>query len=69
VRRAALWIHFVSSKNNSTMKICQRPARCKPARTLAPSIDPIAVAWVAKRYRLRLPIALIVAAEAGLGAR
>lgn len=51
------------------MDIQRHRAHGKSAPTLAPSIDPIAVAWIARRYRLRLPVALVIAAEAGLGTR
>jgi hypothetical protein len=49
------------------MKLRSRRARVNAP--LLPQIDPFIVGWVARRYRLSRPHALIVAAEAGLGAR
>jgi hypothetical protein len=49
------------------MKI--RPRRARVNAPLLPQIDPVVIGWLSRRYRLRLPIALIIAAECGLGSR
>ena len=48
-------------------KICSRGRRVNAP--LLPQIDPFIVGWLARRYRLSRPLALVVAEAAGLGAR
>ena len=54
------------------MKIEQTKARRKAPPFISTDssfVDSFVVGWVARRYRLTRPFALIVAAECGLGAR
>jgi hypothetical protein len=63
---AALWIYSLANKDN-IMQIAKARARRKAS--LKTTADPLVIAWLMKRHRVRRPIALIVAHEAGLGAR
>jgi hypothetical protein len=49
------------------MKIRSRRAHVNAP--LLAQIDPLVIGWLARRYRVRRPVALIVAAESGLGTR
>jgi hypothetical protein len=49
------------------MKIRSRRARVNAP--LLPQIDPFIIGWLARRCRMSRPVALVIAAESGLGAR
>jgi hypothetical protein len=66
-RNGAL-LNVSSRKERPTMRHICSTSTSVNNRPL-PLADYPAAAWLSRRYRLRLPIALVIAAEAGLGAR
>jgi hypothetical protein len=60
-------MHSLANYKDNVMQITNARARRKASLTTAP--DSFVLAWLIRRHRVSRPIALVIAAEAGLGAR